>query len=79
MSDEVAGRLVNVDRAKKVGHGILNFMCGKAAKTRTLKKMMTARTLRIKGVITGESEVIYDGQLTASFSAHDGNSRNNFF
>ena len=64
VSGEVAGHLVNVDRAKDIGQDILNSMCGKEAKTWTFKKNTTAKTLRFKGAFTVESEAVHiDQQL----------------
>ena len=43
---EIAVATVNVDQAKKIGHDILESMCGSPTKDYTFKKKYTAITMK---------------------------------
>ena len=55
---EIAVATVNVDQAKKIGHDILESMCGNPTKDYTFKKKETAITMKARSTVQIDGEII---------------------
>ena len=55
---EIAVATVNVDQAKKIGHDILESMCGNPTKDYTFKKKDTAITMKARSTVQIDGEII---------------------